>query len=195
MSIILPYMVRAGAQQHITEPYVSVPPALTIIDERGAVWTLGFKAGEAPTGEFAFNVLRDGRETGVVASRIERRNHRIRAFTQQGWVWMSSRATDGTMAVLGIGARLTPGTMRDDVVLVEVIVRREQHPGPLVALLFNSLEGGGVKDLSKMPVLCPPGQWLSATIAPADVDVEVVAHFGRQVIRAIPTVGLDTVEE
>jgi len=81
-------MVRSGEQHYITESYVSVPPALIITDETGAVWTLGFKFGEAPNGEFAFNVLRNGIETGEVASRIERRNGRIRIFTRQGWKWM-----------------------------------------------------------------------------------------------------------
>jgi len=88
MSIILPYMVRPGEQQHITESYVSVPPALTITDETGAIWTLGFRFGEAPRGEFAFNVLRNGIEIGEIASRIERRNGRIRIFTRHGWKWM-----------------------------------------------------------------------------------------------------------
>lgn len=87
MSVILPYMVRSGEQQHITESYVSVPPALTITDETGAIWTLGFRHGEGPKGEFAFNVLRNGLEIGEIASRIERRKGRIRIFTRQGWKW------------------------------------------------------------------------------------------------------------
>jgi hypothetical protein len=75
-------------QFFITESYVSSPPALRIIDETGACWTLGFTLGEAPRGEFAFDVLRDGKNTGVYASRIERRNGRIRAFTKDGFkVW------------------------------------------------------------------------------------------------------------
>ena len=87
MPLILPFMVRQGEQTHITEPYVSVPPALTITDETGAIWTLGFRYGHAPRGEFAFNVLRNGLETGEVASRIERRRGRIRIFTAHGWKW------------------------------------------------------------------------------------------------------------
>lgn len=85
----LPFMVRQGEQTHITESYVSVPPALTITDEVGAVWTLGFaRAEKAPRGEYAFNVLRDGVETGETASRIERRNAKTRIFTRHGWrVW------------------------------------------------------------------------------------------------------------
>ena len=83
--ILLPFMRRQGEQTHITENYVSSPPALTITDETGAVWVLGFRRGEAPKGEFAFNVLRDGQDTGEMASRIERRNGRIRIFTAAGW--------------------------------------------------------------------------------------------------------------
>lgn len=87
----MPFMVLQGEQQHITESYVSVPPALTITDEGGNVWTLGFRradADESPRGEFAFEVLRNGIGTGVIASRIERRSGTVRAFTKQGWqVW------------------------------------------------------------------------------------------------------------
>lgn len=86
--MIHPYMQLQGEQQHITEQYVSVPPALTITDEAGAIWTLGFNTaprGRSPNGEFAFNVLRNGYEVGEIASRIERRGGRVRIFTQEGW--------------------------------------------------------------------------------------------------------------
>jgi hypothetical protein len=82
---IQPFMIRHGEQTHITEEYVSSPPALTIIDERGDLWCLGFNAGTAPRGEFAYNVLKNGVETGEIASRIERRGGRIRIFTADGW--------------------------------------------------------------------------------------------------------------
>ena len=85
---ILPFMVVQGQQVHITENYVSVPPALTITDSVGAVWTLGFKTAPkelSPDGEYAFNVLRDGIDTQEIASRIERRNGKIRIFTRHGW--------------------------------------------------------------------------------------------------------------
>jgi hypothetical protein len=88
MESFLPFMVLQGPQRHITENYVSVPPALTITDEVGAVWTLGFKTAPkdlSPEGEYAFNVLRDGIDTGEIASRIERRGGRIRIFTRHGW--------------------------------------------------------------------------------------------------------------
>jgi len=86
--MIYDYMRRPKEQTHITESYVSTPPALLIVDERGDVWTLGTsyaRMDESPSGEYAFNVLRSGVDTGVYASRIERRNGRIRAFTRQGW--------------------------------------------------------------------------------------------------------------
>ena len=83
-----PWMRLQGEQSHITESYVSVPPALTITDERGDVWTLGMNSapkGATPDGEFAFDVLRNGAGTGEVASRIERRNGKVRIFTRDGW--------------------------------------------------------------------------------------------------------------
>jgi hypothetical protein len=86
--MILPFMQLQGPQHHITESYVSVPPALTITDEQGAVWTLGFQTaprGKSPDGEFAFNVLRNGYECGEIASRIERRSGRVRIFTADRW--------------------------------------------------------------------------------------------------------------
>lgn len=88
---ILPFMIVQGEQQHITENYVSVPPSLTITDEVGAVWTLGFETAtkdKSPEGEFAFNVLRDGVDVQEIASRVERRNGKVRILTTQGWkIW------------------------------------------------------------------------------------------------------------
>jgi hypothetical protein len=85
---VLPFMVPRPVQLHVTEHYVSVPPALTITDPRGDVWTLGFEAAppdRSPAGEYAFEVLRNGRGTGEVASRIERRGGKVRVFTRHGW--------------------------------------------------------------------------------------------------------------
>ena len=92
--MIYPYMLPPKLQQHITESYVSSPPALTITDERGNVWALGteyLRQSDAPNGEFAFNILRNGRETGEYASRIERRGGKIRIFTRQGWKHWTGR--------------------------------------------------------------------------------------------------------
>ena len=83
-----PFMKLQGEQRHITESYVSVPPALTITDERGDVWTIGFKTAnllQSPAGEFAFDVLRNGIDTHEIASRIEKRNGKLRIFTAKGW--------------------------------------------------------------------------------------------------------------
>jgi hypothetical protein len=86
-----PFMVLQGEQVHITEAYVSVPPALHITDEVGAIWTLGMRSATrdlSPEGEFAFHVLRDGVSTHEIASRIERRNGKIRVLTKAGYkVW------------------------------------------------------------------------------------------------------------
>jgi len=79
------FMVRHGEQTHVTEDYVSSPPALTITDERGDLWCLGFKGGRVQGGEFAYSVLRNGVDTGEMANRIERRGGRIRIFTSDGW--------------------------------------------------------------------------------------------------------------
>lgn len=88
LSKLFPFMRLQGDQQHVTESYVSVPPALTITDETGDIWTLGFNTvprWKAPNGEYAFDVLRNGMNTGESASRIERRAGRIRIFARDGW--------------------------------------------------------------------------------------------------------------
>lgn len=92
--MIYGYMLPAE-QKYITETYVSSPPALVITDERGARWCLGTefaRMDDRPNGEFAFNVLRDGVETGEYASRIERRGGRVRIFTRSGWKYWTGRA-------------------------------------------------------------------------------------------------------
>lgn len=86
--MILDYMRRPQQQTHITDAYVSSPPALIILDERGDVFTLGLLLGqrrESPQGEFAFEVLWNGQPTGEFASRIERRSGRVRIFCRHGW--------------------------------------------------------------------------------------------------------------
>ena len=97
--MMLPYMRLQGEQTYITEEYVSSPPALVIIDDYGAVWALGLNMAaptdamkeryqtrwDAPNGEFAFDVLRNGQPTGEWASRIERRKGKVRIFCRGGW--------------------------------------------------------------------------------------------------------------
>lgn len=87
--MIYDYMLKPKEQSFITESYVSTPPALWIHDERGDVFTLGtarlMYQADAPQGELAFAVQKNGVNTGTFASRIERRHGKIRAFTRQGW--------------------------------------------------------------------------------------------------------------
>jgi len=92
VSIILPYMLPPKEPFHLTENYVSSPPALTIFDEAGAVWCLDNDMQPGPHGEYAFSVLRNGVRTGEVASRIERRNGKIRVFTVKGWRCWTGRS-------------------------------------------------------------------------------------------------------
>jgi hypothetical protein len=80
----LSYMKPPKEQTHITEHYVSSPPALVIVDERGDVFTLGLERFQGPRGEYAFMILRNGAPTGELGSRIERRNQKIRIFTPEG---------------------------------------------------------------------------------------------------------------
>jgi hypothetical protein len=86
--MLLPFMMPRKEQIYVTESSVSVPPALLITDEGNNVWTLGFQAGikgQCPRGEYAYNVLLNGAETGEIASRIEKQKGRIRIFTVDGW--------------------------------------------------------------------------------------------------------------
>lgn len=88
---LYPFMRPQGDQKHVTENYVAVPPALTITDDEGAIWTLGMKIApreRSPDGEFAFPVLRNGVDIREIASRIERRAGKVKIFTCEGWkVW------------------------------------------------------------------------------------------------------------
>lgn len=88
----LAYMLPPAQQTHISEEYVSSPPALVIVDEAGAVWTLGFDQIMGPRGEYAFPVLRNGLPIGEYASRIERRGGKIRIFTANGFKRWSGRS-------------------------------------------------------------------------------------------------------
>ncbi len=89
-------LVNAGAQ-FITDNYVSSPPAAWVVDSAGTVFELGTlryvdprasfhqKYSTDPRGEFAFNVLVNSVDSGEFASRIERRNGRVRIFTAERW--------------------------------------------------------------------------------------------------------------
>lgn len=79
----LGYMIRKEPQRYITEDYVCTPPALTITDETGAIWCLGFNT-ELSRGEFAYDVVRNGVPVGEKANRIERRAGKISIFGPEG---------------------------------------------------------------------------------------------------------------
>lgn len=84
-------MLPQAQQTHITENYVSSPPALIVVDECNNVFTLGFQQMPGPRGEYGFPVLVNGQPSGEVASRIERRNGKIRIFTDMGFKRWSGR--------------------------------------------------------------------------------------------------------
>jgi hypothetical protein len=87
------YQLPPREQSHITESYVVSPPALVIVNEQGLVFTLGDRfAQDAPRGEYAFNVLVNGQETGEFASRIERRNGKIRLYGHAGFKTWTGRS-------------------------------------------------------------------------------------------------------
>lgn len=66
---------------HKTESYVCVPPALLITDERGDTWSLGNEFAQHGQ-RFSFNVIRNDRDTGELAERIEYQAGKVRIF---GW--------------------------------------------------------------------------------------------------------------
>lgn len=68
-----PFMKPQGPTMPVTEPYVSIPPALVIRDNEGALWTLGFDYSETEWrgGKYEYDVVRNGRKTGEFARHIE----------------------------------------------------------------------------------------------------------------------------
>lgn len=92
-----PFMKPRGPHMYVSDHYTSVPPALVIEDDEGALWTLGFDQGGFKTGEFEYDVVRTGPEPGAkpqsfgeFACRIEfRRDRRGRSkvmiFGRDGW--------------------------------------------------------------------------------------------------------------
>ena len=191
---ILPYMIREGEQHYVTESYVSVPPALIITDERGAIWTLGNTTApkwQAPDGEFAFDVLRNGVDTGEVASRIERRNGRVRIFTRDGWKIMNTNVPLGTpigSLVHEIVADMHGDEYQDCVVNVSVYC--DHAPLPELIFFFNCRNGGGWKAGIGCPLVVTAGQWLHARIEPPWLapHILVQALFNGGVKREIPVV-------
>jgi len=89
---LYPFMKPQGPHMPITEAYVSCPPALVIRDDEGSLWTLGFDQGSWRTGEFEYDVVRNGKKTGEHACRIEFRQRRVRIFGQDGWRTWNGRS-------------------------------------------------------------------------------------------------------
>jgi hypothetical protein len=183
---IMPFMTGVGEQKHVTENYVSVPPALTITDETGSIWTLGFKFGKiAPKGEYAFNVLRDGIEIGEFASRIERRKGQIWIFTAEGWKKVRVIKRE-LVQVFGIGAKIATEYNEN----IKIKIYSNDQLDPIITYLFNP-RVMNIEDLTRSPINCMPGQWLCARVEPAKIEpfVTVMAYLGGSNMREIPVLG------
>jgi len=88
-------MRKGYRTEFITEAYVSSPPAAFIVDEYENMFTLGLnfqRYSDSPNGEYAFDILLNGYPTGEYASRIERRNGKVRIFTRAGWRYWNGRS-------------------------------------------------------------------------------------------------------
>jgi len=66
-------------RENKTESYVTIPPALIIMDSDGAVWTVGLR-----TRGTEFNVLRNDLDTGQFCERIEYLNGVVRLYGRDG---------------------------------------------------------------------------------------------------------------
>lgn len=87
--IALDYMLPRNHARRETENYVSSPPALFIrTDDGSSIFALGLqefshhKGGRG--GMYHYNVLRNGRETGEWACRIEKHGGRVSIYTPEG---------------------------------------------------------------------------------------------------------------
>lgn len=65
---------------NVTEAYVSIPPALIIMDSDGAVWTAGRQVSPDE-----FIVLRNDLHVGETAQFVEYNNGLVRLFGRTGW--------------------------------------------------------------------------------------------------------------
>jgi hypothetical protein len=89
------FMRPQAPSMPITEAYVSIPPALWIRDDEGALWTLGFDYSETEwrSGRYEYDVVRNGRKTGEFARQIEFRKppgnnnspRVVRIWGAEGW--------------------------------------------------------------------------------------------------------------
>lgn len=87
--LLFPFMRKKAQDTYDkTEAAVVSPPALWITADDGSTFTLGFDGGGERTGEYEFDVVRNGRKTGEFACRIEMRGGKVRIFGSAGWrVW------------------------------------------------------------------------------------------------------------
>jgi len=83
-----PFMAKAAEDMPDSDSYVTIPPALVIRDTEKNTWTMGFMRPHRDphrTGEYEFDVVRNGRSTGEYACRIEYRRGKVKIYGHQGW--------------------------------------------------------------------------------------------------------------
>lgn len=84
------HMRPQGPHMPVTEPYVSIPPALWIRDKDNALWTLGFDYDEKEWrgGRYEYDIVRNGEKSGEFGRIIEFRRGKVRIWGADGWrVW------------------------------------------------------------------------------------------------------------
>jgi hypothetical protein len=89
------YAAQGRTFEYITEPYVVSPPAAYIISEDRRTFTLGFRMKELDKlkGTYLFNILVDGYDSGEYASKIEKKDHRVRILTRdEGWKYWNGKS-------------------------------------------------------------------------------------------------------
>lgn len=81
------HMKPQGPHMPITEPYVSIPPALWIRDSENALWTLGFDYDEREwrCGRYEYDIVRNGEKTGEFGRIIEFRRGQVRIWGADGY--------------------------------------------------------------------------------------------------------------
>ncbi len=83
--------------EYITESYVVSPPAAYIIASDGTTFCLGLRMHPFETdklkGLYQFNILVNGSDSGIFASKIEKKGNRVRILTRdQGWLYWNGNS-------------------------------------------------------------------------------------------------------
>lgn len=183
--MIQDYMRPQGPQTHITEEYVSSPPALIIVDEAGLIWTLGQVAHKNTVkGEYAFDVLCNGQLTGEIASRIERRRGKVWGWTATGWVLLISRLRrEVRMSLFNISFQVSAGgtqcfgfdvganELQADSFPLQVSLQFRGDPVPLATVVVNSMNGGGWRTGVGVCITIAPGKVLEVVSSRPDVQL------------------------